>query len=129
MSPEVPDEEVILLMVYMVAVVMYVVEMVASSLLIAGIKKENASLMNMWLIWDGILLVFIVEELVRTSYQHETEGVAHFVQVAVRAYFWIVVMSYRLTVVQARGYQLNGGRKDSYQELQNMESTSESSCG
>ena len=51
--------------------------------------------MMCWLIWEGILLVFNVEELVRTSYQHETEGVAHFVQVAVKAYFWIVVMSYR----------------------------------
>ena len=37
--------------------------------------------MNMWLVWEGILMVFNVEELVRTSYQHETQGVAHFVQV------------------------------------------------
>ena len=51
--------------------------------------------MNMWLVWEGILLVFNVEELVRTSYQHETQGVAHFVQVVVKAYFWLVVMSYR----------------------------------
>ena len=51
--------------------------------------------MNMWLVWEVILLMFSMEELVRTSYQHQTEGVAYFVQVAVKAYFWLVVMSYR----------------------------------
>jgi len=127
-SPEVPYEKN-LLMIYTVAMVMYVVEMIASSLLIHGVHKENASLMCLWLIWEGILVVFNVVELVRTTYQQETEGAGHFVQVGVQAYFWLVVMSYRLTVVQARGYQLGGGRKASYQEMQNMESTSDDSSG
>jgi len=128
-SPEVQEEQVDMLMIYTVAMVMHLIAMVASSLLIQGIKEENASLMCMWLIWEGILLVFNMEELVRTSYQHQAEGVGHFVHVAINAYFWLVVMSYRLNIVEARGYQLNGGRKASYQELQNMESTSDSSSG
>lgn len=41
----------------------------------------------------------------------------------IKANLWIVVM-YRLTIVQARGYQLKD--RNSYQELQNMEIISES---
>jgi len=105
-SPNEADKQVNLLMIYTVALVMYVIETVACILLIHGVQKENAYLMCLWLIWEGVLMVFSVEELVRTSYHQETEGLAHFVHVVIKANFWIVVMSYRLTIVQARGYQL-----------------------
>lgn len=55
---------------------MYVIETVAC-IPHSGFKRKM-HLMCLWLIWEGVLMVFSVEELVRTSYHQETEGTCSF---------------------------------------------------
>lgn len=95
----------------------YLAGIIASYLLLTGIKEGKGSLITSWLVWEGILLILNVVELVRSVQHGEAIGALYFVIIAIGIYLWITVASHRHAVeVDARllGYCKQGRAGDAY---------------
>jgi len=122
LSPEELDMLREIIPFFMTATVLSIVWVVSNSLLIHGVRKEKEGLMLFWLVWEGLFLLFELVDLVRNAHMGQGRfAMVNLILLALSGYFWLVVASYRLSVVQSRGYQVQG-LSESYQELKDMES-------